>query len=78
MVNETIKVNGRDYPIQDVMSVEDLANYLSKVTGKCSMKMAYNLVRKKTFPAFKVGNKWFVLTYDFEVWMRKQCVITKR
>ena len=68
-----IEHNGRQYSLQNVMSVNDLADYFSKVTGKNSRKLAYSLVRKKTFPAFKIGNKWFVLVDDFEMWMRKQC-----
>ncbi|WP_342045953.1 helix-turn-helix domain-containing protein [Bacillus sp. OTU530] len=37
-----------------------------------SMTKMYELVRRKDFPAMKVGTKWIVLSDKFYEWMEKQ------
>ncbi|NMA51756.1 MAG: helix-turn-helix domain-containing protein [Peptococcaceae bacterium] len=38
---------------------------------------AYNLLRTKGFPAFKVGNTWRISKHGLEEWIKKQSYISK-
>ena len=53
--------------LPELMTIKELQNYLSIGKDK-----AYALVKSKSFPALKVGGRYYIIKTDFVVWLGKQ------
>jgi len=53
--------------LPDLMTVKELQNYLGIGKDK-----AYALVKSKSFPAMKIGGRYYIIKTDFVVWLGKQ------
>lgn len=50
-----------------IIGVKDVADILG-----ISLPKAYELVNRKDFPVFKVGNRYKIIALEFEEWIQKQ------
>ena len=53
--------------LPELMTIKELQKYLG--TGK---DKAYALVKSKSFPAMKIGGRYFVIKPDFVSWLERQ------
>lgn len=53
--------------LPELISVAGLMEYL-----KCSPTTAYNLVRKKDFPSFKIGGKYYINKDKIPDWISRE------
>jgi len=53
--------------LPELMSVKELQSYLGIGKDK-----AYALVKSKSFPALKLGGRYYVIKPDFVSWLEKQ------
>ena len=53
--------------LPELMTIKELQSYLGVGKDK-----AYALVKSKSFPALKVGGRYYVIKPDFIVWLGKQ------
>ena len=53
--------------LPELMTIRDLQTYLGIGKDK-----AYALVKSKSFPAMKIGGRYYVAKTDFVVWLGKQ------
>ena len=53
--------------LPELMTVKELQSYLGIGKDK-----AYALVRSKSFPALKIGGRYYIIKTDFVVWLGKQ------
>ena len=51
----------------ELMTVKELQSYLGIGKDK-----AYALVKSKSFPALKLGGRYYVIQPDFVIWLEKQ------
>jgi len=51
----------------ELMTVKELQSYLGIGKDK-----AYALVKSKSFPALKLGGRYYVIKPDFVIWLEKQ------
>lgn len=52
--------------LPELMTVKDLQNYLGIGKDK-----AYKLVKSKSFPALKLGGRYYAIKPDFVTWLEK-------
>lgn len=55
--------------LPELMSVKELREYLG-----CSNAKAYELVKSKGFPSFRIGNAYKIRKCDFVHWVNNQKV----
>ena len=55
------------YNLSRLLDVRSLSVYMD-----ISEKTAYNLVRRRDFPSFKVGGQYRVLVDELKQWMERQ------
>ena len=53
--------------LPELMTIKELQSYLGIGRDK-----AYALVKSKSFPAMKIGGRYYVIKPDFAVWLAKQ------
>lgn len=53
--------------LPELISVKEMREYL-----RCSNQKAYELIRTKDFPAFKVGSTYRIRKEDFIIWINNQ------
>jgi len=53
--------------LPELMTIKDLQNYLGVGKDK-----AYKLAKSKSFPAVRIGGRYYVVKPNFAVWLRKQ------
>ena len=53
--------------LPELMTIKELQSYLGIGKDK-----AYALVKSKSFPALKVGGRYYVIKPDFVSWLEKQ------
>ena len=53
--------------LPELMTIKELQNYLGIGKDK-----AYALVKSKSFPALKIGGRYYVAKTDFVVWLGRQ------
>ncbi len=53
--------------LPELMTIKELQSYLGIGKDK-----AYALVKSKSFPAMKIGGRYYVAKTDFVVWLGKQ------
>ncbi|NCB43155.1 MAG: DNA-binding protein [Clostridia bacterium] len=53
--------------LPELMTINELQSYLGIGKDK-----AYALVKSKSFPAMKIGGRYYVAKTDFVVWLGKQ------
>lgn len=53
--------------LPELMTIKELQSYLGIGKDK-----AYALVKSKSFPALKIGGRYYVIKPDFDVWLVKQ------
>ena len=53
--------------LPELMTIKELQNYLGIGKDK-----AYKLMKNKSFPAVKIGGRYYVIKPDFAVWLAKQ------
>ncbi len=53
--------------LPELMTIKELQSYLGVGKDK-----AYALVKSKSFPALKIGGRYYVVKSDFVSWLEKQ------
>ena len=53
--------------LPELMTIKELQSYLGIGKDK-----AYALVKSKSFPALKLGGRYYVIQPDFVIWLEKQ------
>ena len=53
--------------LPELMTVKEIRVYLG-----CSNAKAYELVKRKDFPSFRIGNSYKIRKNDFVDWVNKQ------
>ncbi len=53
--------------LPELMTIKELQSYLGIGKDK-----AYALVKSKSFPAVKIGGRYYVIKSDFIAWLGKQ------
>lgn len=53
--------------LPELMTIKELQHYLGIGKDK-----AYKLAKSKSFPALKIGGRYYLIKADFAVWLAKQ------
>lgn len=59
--------------LPELMTVKELRSYLG-----CSNAKAYEIVKSKGFPSFRIGNAYKIRKMDFVHWVNEQKVELRR
>ena len=54
--------------LPELMTIKELKTYLN-----CSYDTVYSLAKRKDFPSFMIGNKYYINKTELPVWIEKQC-----
>lgn len=53
--------------LPELMSVKELAKYF-----RCGITVAYDIVKKRGFPSFKVKGTWYIDKEKLSFWIKNQ------
>lgn len=64
--------NSEIRPLSSLLDMDGLCEYF-----EISKKTAYNLVRERDFPSFKVNGKYRIIVNDLSKWMERKAKCRK-